>query len=88
MPYYGQITGTDNDVAGSWFIELNDDGTPRLGLAATPTETMPDVVPVWTIELPIAGSEGSAFTQDEACDLALLMMRRRMAELKGLDAGS
>src|SRR5687767_10810009 len=29
MPYYGQITGTDNGVEGSWFIELNDDGGPE-----------------------------------------------------------
>jgi hypothetical protein len=28
MPYYGQITGTDNGVEGSWFVDLEDDGIP------------------------------------------------------------
>jgi hypothetical protein len=26
MPDNGQITGADNGVVGSWFIELGDDG--------------------------------------------------------------
>jgi len=84
MPYYRQITGTDNGIDGSWFIELNDDGSPISEFVFIPVETMPDVVPVWSIELPI----GDAFTEDETANLALIKMRRRMAELKGRDAGS
>ena len=55
---------------------------------AAPMETMPNVVPVWTIELPIGSKLGIDFTDDKADDLGYLMMRRRMTELKWLDAGS
>jgi hypothetical protein len=46
MPYYGQITGNNNGVEGSWFIELNDAGSPVSELAFIPIETTPDVGPV------------------------------------------
>jgi hypothetical protein len=51
-------------------------------------ETMPDVVPVWSIELPIGDDAGILFTDDEAANLALIQMLRSMAALKGLDVGS
>jgi hypothetical protein len=51
-----------------------------------PVETMPEVVPVRTVELPIGDDAGVLFTQDEAANLALIKMLRSMAELKGLDA--
>ena len=28
MPYYGQITGTDDGVEDSWLIELDGEGVP------------------------------------------------------------
>ena len=86
MPYYGQITGTDQGVEGSWFIELNDDGSPISEFEFIPAETMPDVVPAWSIELPISDEAGVAFTDDEAANLAIIKMLRSLAELKGLDA--
>jgi hypothetical protein len=86
MPYYGQITGTDDGVEGSWFIELDDTGVPISEYAFIPVETMPDVVPVWSIKLPIGDDAGVAFTEDETANLALIKMLREMAELKGLDA--
>jgi hypothetical protein len=49
---------------------------------------MPDVVPVWSMELPNGAGHRVAVTDDEAGEIALKMMRRRMAEVKGLDAGS
>ena len=45
MPHYGQITGTDDGVEGSWLIELDDDGVPIDDFAGIPAETMPNVVP-------------------------------------------
>jgi hypothetical protein len=86
MPYYGQITGTDNGVEGSWFIELDDTGAPISEFVLIPVANMPDVVPVWSIELPIG--DGVTLTDDETVDLAIIKMLRSMAELKGLDAGS
>ena len=57
MPSYGQITGTDDGVEGNWLIELDDTGTPISEYAFTPVETLPDVVPVWSIKLPIGDDE-------------------------------
>lgn len=88
MPYYRQVTGTDNGVEGSWFIELNDTGAPINEYEFIPVETMPDVVPVWSIELPIGDDASVVFTEDETANLVLGKMLRSMAELKGLDAGS
>jgi hypothetical protein len=28
MPYYNQITGTDNREEGNWFVKLEDTGVP------------------------------------------------------------
>jgi hypothetical protein len=86
MPQYGQITGTDAGVAGSWLIELDEAGVPISEFRFIPVATMPDVVPVWSIALPIEDEAGIAFTEDEAANLALIKMLRSMAELKGLDA--
>ena len=88
MPAYGQIIGTDNGVEGSWFIELDDTGVPISEFAFIPVQTRPDVVPVWSIALPIGDDLGIRFSDDEAANLILITMLRRMAELKGLDAGS
>ena len=88
MPYYGQITGTDEGVEGSWLIALNDDGTPVSEFVFIPAETMPDVVPVWSIALPIGDEAGVAFTDDEAANLTIIKMLRSLAELKGLEAES
>jgi hypothetical protein len=85
---YGQITGTDNGVERSGFIELDDTGAPISEFVFIPAETMPEVVPVWTIELPISDDAGVRFTQDEAANLALIKMLRSMVEPKGLDTGS
>jgi hypothetical protein len=49
---------------------------------------MPDVVPFWSIELPIGDDESVIFTEDETANLVLIKMLRSMAELKGLDAQS
>ena len=88
MPYYGQIIGTDNGVVRSWFLELNDDGMPIREFVYIPVETMPDVVPVWSIALPIGDDAGVLFTEDETANLVRIKMLRSMAELKGLDAQS
>jgi hypothetical protein len=88
MCYYGQITGSDGGVEGSWFIALNDDGVPISEFEFIPVKAMPDVVPVWSIELPIRDDAGVLFTDDEAANLALIKMLRSMVELKGRDAGS
>jgi len=48
---YSQITGTDNDVEGSWFIALADDGAPISEFTFIPVETLPEVVPIWSIAL-------------------------------------
>jgi hypothetical protein len=88
MPYYDQITGTDNGVEGSWLIELDDTGEPVSEYEFIPVEALPDVVPVWSIELPIGDDAGVLFTEDEAANRALMKMLRSLAELKGLDAAS
>jgi hypothetical protein len=78
----------DNGVEGSWFIELDATGAPISEYEFIPVEAMPDVVPVWSIKLPIGDDAGVAFTEDETANLALIKMLREMAELKGLDAQS
>ncbi len=88
MPHYGQITGTDHGGEGSWFIELNDDGSPVSEFVFIPVESMPEVVPVWSIELPIGDNMGVLFTEDETANRTLIEMLRSMAELKRRDAGS
>ena len=88
MPRYGQITGTNHGGEGSWFIELDDDGSPVSEFEFIPIEAMPDIVPVWKIELPIGDEPGITFTEDEAANRALIEMLRSMAELKGRDAGT
>ncbi len=86
MPYYGQIRGTDIGVEGSWLIELDDAGAPISEYEFIPVETMPDIVPVWSIKLPIGDDESVAFSEDETANLALIKMLRSMAGLKGPDA--
>jgi hypothetical protein len=88
MPYFGQITGTDDGVEGNWLIELDDRGVPISGFTFIPVGTMPEVVPVWSIKLPIGHDGDVAFTEDETANLALIKMLRSMAELKELDAGN
>lgn len=72
MPYYGQITGTYNGVEGSWLIELDDTGAPISEYEFIPVASMPDVVPVWSIELPIRADAGVVFTEDQTANLALI----------------
>ena len=88
MPDYGLLIGTYDEQEGTWLIELDADEVPILDYTLIPVETLPDVIPVWTLELPITADSGLAFTDDETGKLAVLMMRRRMAERKGFDAGS
>lgn len=84
MPHYGRITGTHQGVEGSWFIELDDDGSPVSEFEFIPIEAMPDIVPVWSIELPLGDDEpGITFSDDETANLALIEMLRSIAELKG-----
>jgi hypothetical protein len=85
---YGQITGNLDGVDGTWFVELSDSGCPHLPLTLIPVDAMLDVVPVWSIELPIRAADGVSFTDEEQVELGMRLMRRRMAELKGEDAGS
>ena len=73
MPCYGRITGTDDaGDEGSWLIELDDTGAPVSDFVFIPVAALPDVVPVWSLELPI----GEAFTDDEAANLALIKTLR------------
>ena len=51
-------------------------------------ERMVGVVLVWSIELLICTDPHAGFTDGEWDSIAILMMRRRMAELKERDAGS
>ena len=88
MPHYGQITGTDGGVEGSWFIEPDETGAPISEYEFIPVESMPDVVPIFSIALPIGDEENVGFTDDETANLARLKRLRSMSELKGLDAGS
>ena len=88
MPYYGKLIGTNHGIGGTWLLELDDDGVPVDGFTLIPVETMPDVVPVWTLDLPIGVRDGVRFSPIEAGEIAILMMRRRMAELRGRDIGS
>ncbi len=88
MPSYGQITGTGNGAKGSWFIELDNTDALVSEFEFIPVETMPDLVPVWSIALPIGDDESVLFTEDKTANLALIKMLREMAELKGLDAQS
>jgi hypothetical protein len=53
MPQYGQSTGTDDGVAGTWLVELDDDGVPLDDdgvplddVAFIPVEAMPDAATV------------------------------------------
>ena len=85
MPNYGQISGTVAVGAdGAWLIELDDNGAPVSDFVFIPVETMPDIEPLWSIELPI----GEQFTHDEAANRALIKTLRSMAELKGRHAAS
>ena len=51
MPSYGQITGSDAGHDGTWLVEMEPDSTPIPDFTLIPLETMPDVVPLWTIRL-------------------------------------
>jgi hypothetical protein len=88
MPYYGEITGTNNGVEGTWLVELDDDGVPAPEFALVLPESMPDVVPVWAIHLKESPDPERAFTRDEVRRIAFIKMRRSMDRLKGRDAGS
>jgi hypothetical protein len=88
MPHYGKITGMNNGVEGTWLVELDDDGIPTPEFALVPPESMPDVVPVWAIQLKESPAPERAFTRDEVRRIALLKMTRSMDRLKGRDAGS
>ena len=39
-------------------------------------ETVPDIVPIWTITYPIGRVDETAFTTDETAKLVLQVMRR------------
>jgi hypothetical protein len=88
MPYYGKITGTNNGVEGTWLVELDDDGVPTPEFMLVPPESMPDVVPVWTIHLKESPDPERAFSRDEVRRIAFIKMRRSMDWLQGRDAGS
>jgi len=77
MHCYGKVLGLDNTGRpAAWLIELDNDGTPLLDFTLIPSETMPDIVPIWTITYPIRRVEETAFTTDETAKLALQVMRR------------
>ena len=57
---------------------MDNDGTPLLDFTLIPSETMPDIVPIWTITYPIRRVEETAFTTDETAKLALQVMRRAL----------
>ena len=82
MPYYGKITGTNNGVEGTWLVELDEDGIPTREFRLVPPESMPDVVPVWAIQLKESPDPERAFTRDEVRGIAHLKMRRSMDRLK------
>ena len=88
MRYFGKITGMNNGVEGTWLVELDDDGVPTREFVLIPPEAMPDVVPVWAIQLKESPDPKRAFTRDEVRRIALIKMRRSMDRLKGRDAGS
>jgi hypothetical protein len=88
MPYYGKITGINNGVEGTWLVELDDDGIPTPQFTLVPPESMPDVVPVWSIHLKESPDPERAFTRDEVRRVAFIKMRRSMDRVKGRDAGS
>ncbi len=88
MPYYGKITGMNNGVEGTWLVELDDDGVPTREFVLISPESLPDVVPVWTIHLKVSPDPARAFTRDEVRRIAHMKMRRSMERLKGRDAGS
>ena len=88
MPYYGEITGTNNGVEGTWLVELDDDGVPTPEFALVLPESMPDVVPVWAIHLKESSDPERAFTRDEVRRIAFIKMRRSMDRVKGRNAGS
>jgi hypothetical protein len=88
MRYYGKISGTNNGVEGTWLVELDDDGVPTPAFRLIAPESMPDVVPVWTIHLKESPDPERAFTRDEVRRIARIKMRRSMDRLKGRDAGS
>jgi hypothetical protein len=77
MRCYGKILGLDNTGRpAAWLVELDNDGTPLLDFTLIPCETLPDIVPIWTITYPIGAEVGTAFTTDETSKLALQLMRR------------
>jgi hypothetical protein len=77
MRCYGKILGLDNTGrSAAWLVELDNDGTPLLDFALIPCETLPDIVPIWTITYPVGAEDGTAFTTDETSKLALQVMRR------------
>jgi hypothetical protein len=88
MPYYGKITGTNNGVEGTWLVELDDDGVPTRDFVLVAPEAMPEVVPVWAIQLKESPDPERAFSRDEVRRIAHLKMRRSMDRLKERDAGS
>ena len=77
MRCHGKILGLDNTgrPAGR-LVDLDDDGTPLLDFTLIASETMPDIVPIWTITYPIGRVGETAFTTDETAKLALQVMRR------------
>ena len=60
----------------AWLVELDNDGTPLLDFTLIPGETVPDIVPIWTITYPIGRVDETAFTTDETAKLVLQVMRR------------
>jgi hypothetical protein len=88
MPYYGKISGTNNGVQGTWLVELDDDGVPTPAFRLVAPESMPDVVPVWAIQLKESPDPERAFTRDEVRTIAHIKMRRSMERLKRRDAAS
>jgi hypothetical protein len=88
MLWYRQITRSDNGVEGGWRIELADDGAAISAFIFIPVETMPDIVSIWSVALPIGGEAGVLFSDDDPDNLALIVMLRGAAELKPRQAGS
>ena len=88
MPHYGPLTAAEDvGTENRWLIEFHDDGTPQLDIVLIRAEERLDFVPVWSVKLPITGDLGTTFTEYEAGEIALLMMRTRLAEPMDQDPG-
>jgi hypothetical protein len=79
-PMYGRLTQIFQGVEQAWLVELDDDGTPIVEAGLVPETALPDVVPVWTIDVPTP-------LHGRPCEMpsTFWKMRRDMARYRGWD---